>query len=348
MKAAVFAFTKKGVLQSEKLLAILKKSGYSVTIYTTKDYALKIEECDVITPNLKTIAEQTMKDCKLIIFVGSLGIAVRIISPFIMDKTKDPAVLCIDDLGRYVIPVLSGHIGGANAIAKSIAAELNAEAIITTATDISGVFSVDEWATRNGMYICNVGQVKRIAKNLLDGLEVGLLTRFQIEGGLPKNVVLDKKCEAGICISLDEEDKPFEYTLNLIPKIIYIGIGCRKDSEFEKIEKAVFEVLNEENISIHAVGGIGSIDLKKNEQGLLQFENKYRLSTTFYAADELQNAKGEFTGSDFVKKITKVDNVCERAAVLLADGGKLIRNKTVIDGVTIALAKSDWSVSFEN
>lgn len=136
-------------------------------------------------------------------------------------------------------------------------------------------------------------------------------------------------------------------TLLLIPKNVTVGIGCRKDIPFENVEKALIKVLEENNISVKTLKNIASIDLKKSEKSLIELSEKYSLPFKTYTMEELSEVTGEFTGSDFVKKTTGVDNVCERAAVAGSQNGRLILKKQIINGVTIALAVSDWRVKIE-
>lgn len=130
-------------------------------------------------------------------------------------------------------------------------------------------------------------------------------------------------------------------------KEYYLGIGCRKDIEKEKIEDLFFKVLNENNIDIKAIKLVASIDLKENEQGLLEFCEKFNFPVNFYSADELMQLKGEFTASNFVKSITGVENVCERSALKASENGKIIVKKTSQNGVTIAVASREQEVYFE-
>ncbi|MPM87814.1 Cobalt-precorrin-5A hydrolase [bioreactor metagenome] len=133
----------------------------------------------------------------------------------------------------------------------------------------------------------------------------------------------------------------------LYPTVLTVGVGCKKGTSEEKIERAIMTCLDDMNVSINAVEAVSSIDIKKNEEGILDFCKKYRLAFLTYSADELSSVKGDFNESDFVKETTGVGSVCERSAVFCSKG-KLIMDKRVFDGVTVALALKDWSVCFED
>jgi len=197
-----------------------------------------------------------------LIYICAIGIAVRKIAPFVTSKLTDPAVVVCDETGKWAVSLLSGHIGGANELAKEVAACSGSTAVITTASDI---------------------------------LE------------LPKS-----------------------------PKNIIVGIGCRKGVNADTIERAVTIALYQNNISVYRVCAIASIDIKKDEPGLLKFAEIYKIPIIFFSAEELNALKGEFTTSDIVKHAVGVDNVCERCAVLLGGDGELIIKKTARHGVTVA------------
>lgn len=148
-------------------------------------------------------------------------------------------------------------------------------------------------------------------------------------------------------ISLNEEKTPFVHTLHLVPRIVTLGLGCRKGKPEEEIEEAVFSLLQRNHLSIHSVKQVSSIDLKKEEPGILAFCQKYQLPFVTYSAEELLQVKGEFSASEFVKSITGVDNVCERSALLASGYGTMIQKKSAGNGVTAALCLEKWSVDFE-
>ncbi len=286
----------------------------------------------------------------VLIFVGACGIAVRKISPYIKDKQTDPAVICIDELGNYVIPILSGHIGGANDVARYIAEQMGSTAVITTATDINGKFSVDNWAARNGFIIDDIKMAKEISSAILER-DISLISEFEITGSIPAGVSLSRYSgEAdsslgalGIYIGCSIR-KPFARTLRLIPKAVHLGIGCRRGTSEDSIKKAVERILSENNIDIRAVKCISSIDIKSDEKGLLDYAAHNDLPIYFYSAGELNDIDGDFTSSEFVKGITGVDNVCERSAMMGAE--HLLIRKNAVNGITIAAAIEQVEVHF--
>ena len=151
MKAVVLSFTQAGTALGCRVAACLRGGGWDVRQASLKKFAVVQEGVLPFTPNLHDEEARAFEAARLVVFIGAAGIAVRTIAPFIRHKDLDPAVLVIDEKGQFVIPILSGHIGGANAIARRLAAELEGQAVVTTATDVNALFAVDEWAARQGL-----------------------------------------------------------------------------------------------------------------------------------------------------------------------------------------------------
>ena len=338
MKIAVFAYSRQGCKTARRVIAYF--AGHEIQAYTMA----RFEEPGFgsITRPSKHFYGPIFSSVDAMVFVGSVGIAVREIAPHVRDKTTDPAVVSIDELGGFCVPLLSGHIGGANDLALELANALDATPVITTATDINKRFSVDAWAARNGYEIASLSCAKAVSAAILEQ-NVPLKSDYPIVNNLPGGVVLADTGEVGICISV-YRDEPFERTLRLIPKILHLGIGCRKGTPEETIREAVDEVLKAHNIDRRAIKCAASIDLKAEESGLLAFCQEWKLPVTFYSAEELKAIPGDFIPSAFVQSITGVDNVCERAALIGAE--KLIVKKTARNGVTVALAEEHWEVHF--
>lgn len=292
--------------------------------------------------------EKAFKEADTIVFVGACGIAVRSIAPYIRSKVTDPAVIVIDECGKFVISLLSGHLGGANDMTKRIADFLGAEAVITTATDRNGVFAVDEWSKRQNALVLEPPKIKLVSSKILDGRDITVLTGFDVKGETPEHVV---KVSQDPSVSDDDMDIEFGITetltkpLHIVPEIVHLGIGCRKGTPEVAIEQAFAAFKQETGLIERSVVKCASIDLKAGEPGLKEFCEFHGWRFETYSAEELSKAEGDFEASDFVKKTTGVDNVCERSAVV-SSGGKLITGKFAHEGVTFAAAAEpyfpDW------
>lgn len=278
----------------------------------------------------------------VLIFICATGIAVRSIAPLLRHKSVDPAVLVMDETGKYCISLLSGHAGGANFFAHQAAALVGAEPVITTATDREGKFAVDVFARENGLLVTDWKKAKDVSVAVLSGEPVGIRSDFPLAGSLPKE--LGERPEATLFIWItNKKNGAGTNTLRLLAPNVILGIGCRKNTEFELIETAVKAFLKEHNVDIRAVKKIASIDIKAGEPGLLAFSEKYGIPFETFSAEELSSVVGDFTESEFVEKTTGVSNVCERAAVFC--GGELKVRKTRSPQVTIALAEEAVSIT---
>ena len=267
------------------------------------------------------------------------------IAPHIRSKQTDPAVIVIDDCGSFVIPILSGHIGGANALAERLADILGAQAVVTTATDTGGKFSPDSLAAANDLLITDLQAAKEIAAAVLNGEAVGIISSYSCKG-MPSELIPGEGFRTGIVIGNGGGRKPFPVTLELVPENIVLGIGCRRGTVCETIEAAVLTALEKAGIPAERICAVSTIDIKADEEGLTSFCKKHSLPLFTYSAQELSQVQGTFTSSGFVSSITGVDNVCERSAVKCS-GGKLILRKTAGDGVTVAAAEKPVIIDFE-
>ena len=302
--------------------------------------------------------ERSFREADALLFISSTGIAVRSIAPFLQDKFKDPAVIVVDEKGKFCISLLSGHVGGANALTARIAEAMQSIPVITTATDLNRKFAVDLFAKERALWISSRSYAKEISAAILAGYQIPFYTGYETQGTYPPElfaVPFTQRSEAaidmrscdpeafeaalesrdfcedekrsclredgkipGICISADYGKKPFERTLYLVPKVLSVGIGCKKNTPQALIEEAFQECMRKHQLFEEAVFAIASIDLKKEEAGLWAFAEAHAFPFVTYSAEELQEVPGEFTASAFVKKTTGVDNVCERAAMLEA------------------------------
>lgn len=341
MKLAVFAFSRRGLETAARVRAALAGPEDDCPIYAPE--RLAGEGTVPIEPPLAAFVGPAFRQRDALIFVGACGIAVRGIAPHVRDKTTDPAVLSVDELARFVIPLLSGHIGGANALAARLAEALGAIAATTTATDINNRFSVDAWAAAQGLHIDDIKAAKAVSAAILEG-PVPLCSDLPVVGKLPPGVTAGESGPVGVCVSCRQR-RPFDTTLLLVPKAVRLGVGCRRGTAAADIRALVDEALEAHQIHPAAVKAVGSIDLKQDEPGLLAYCREQGWPIEFYTASQLEAVEGEFTPSDFVRRTTGVDNVCERAAAL--GGGELVIRKTAGRGVTVAAAIERYEVRFD-
>ncbi len=321
------------------------------------------------------------RPCDAIIFVGATGIAVRAIAPFISGKSVDPAVLVIDEAGRYVISLLSGHLGGANALARTAASLIGAEPVITTATDAEGAFAVDTFAKENGFLLTDLRKAKEVSAKVLRGEKLRIYSDIPMERlvqrparheaelvpaqeigradiiisyrthmlnpALPAcntdETASDHPADA-IQLSLSEHPSTMQSQaigLRLVAKRIHVGLGARKGVTQAEVAAAVASCLEDAGIDPRAVVALDSIDLKKQEAGILAYSYESGVPFVTYTAEELRTVEGAFASSSFVQSVTGVANVCERAAAFAAGRNghaEVLVHKTIHGNVTTAVA----------
>lgn len=325
---ALIAFTRTGCQLGQRLARTL-----GGTLWTTG--RLSAELGIPAYGDLQAWTGERFRDSEALIFISASGIAVRAIAPFVRDKFSDPAVVSVDELGRFAVPLLSGHVGGANALAQQVAKITGGQAAVSTATDVQGKCAVDVWAKEQNLVLTSRELAKAVSAALLDNEPVGISSEFPIAGTLPAGLT-QGPAEIGICVSHTTEPKPFPQTLHLVPKAVTLGIGCRRGTSRDHLEDRLAAFLEAHALPEAAVIGLASIDLKKDEQGLLELAQAHDWPIQFYPAEELAREPGDFPPSHFVQKTTGVDNVCQRAAQRA--GGTVFIPKTASDGVTFAAA----------
>ena len=344
----MICFTERGAWVCRRLFHKLKETG---------------EECEAIIPKrflreewkkegLKEREEEFLSqwtgkmfaEKRAMIFVSATGIAVRAIAPWIRDKMTDPPVVTVDEGAQFVIPLLSGHVGGANELARHIADWLEAVPVITTATDVNGKFAVDLFASAYHMTIIDRKEAKNISAAVLEGKQIGVFSDLPIKK-LPDGFVMDRWCEENICITVKDPSFPEKRAsyLRLVPRAVVLGVGCRRGTDPEFMKEKVFALLKEHGIDPAAVKAIASVDVKQDEPAVLGLKQVFDgeclhqpCEQRFYTPEQLNQVPGDFKESAFVKKQIGVGNVCERSAC--AAGGKLLVEKQAGDGITLAAA----------
>lgn len=352
MQVSVISFTRNGLELSEKIKQAFV--DWQIKLYTK----YKIEEManssqiTYVSQGISEWSGEQMSQKNVLVFIGACGIAVRAISPYVKDKLQDSPVLVMDEQGRYVIPLLSGHVGGANEIANILAERLQAIPVITTATDVNRRFAVDLFAKKNGLRIVNKDGIARISSKILDGKTITISIEeghWNKEDRVTEQIdVVDFNSGKKVDIVIATEIYENEAELILNPKEYILGIGCKKGKEEDKLAAWIRKSLAEAGISMEQVYAMASIDRKKDEEGLFRISQRERIPFFTYSSAELECVTGSLHESEFVKKTVGVSNVCERAALYACgEGGRLVYEKHAEDGMTIAIAKRKWSVSFD-
>ncbi len=341
-QAAIYAYSDRGRKLAERIAFFLQK-----------------EQVEVIEKELTT---EVFRAASAIVFVGACGIAVRKIAPFLQDKKTDPAVLVVDEAGQHCIALLSGHFGGANALCERLSAYVGATPVITTATDLAGVFAVDVFAKTNDLLLTDWTLAREIAGALLRSEPVGI----ESESGLDRWVSVHDYAGLTICDKDMEEERPnlgiwigngfrhgsekqpFLNTLYLRPKNLVLGIGCRKGKSAEELFLFVEKALSQEHLALKQVCKICSVDQKRQEPGLVALAERLEVPFVTFGAESLQEAYLEeseeggrqaFEESDFVRTQIGVGNVCERSAILGSGQHRLLLPKRAENGMTLAVAE---------
>lgn len=349
IRIAIIAVTEKGKNTAEKI-------------------ALELENVDVFFQKrgIKELTGELFNKYECIIFVSACGIAVRCISPFLKSKFEDPAVLVVDDNGNNVISLLSGHIGGANETTLKISDVINANPVITTSTDTNKKGALDVIVSKIGGYVENLRESAKLVNSyLVDDKRVGIYFDSDYESekdslNLSGFELIDEKTEIDEIAKLDalvsvtdklrcwvdeiiynikkdNEEKEDLIYIKLVPRRIALGMGCRKNTETEKMieEFSMFSALN--NIHPAAIVKTGSLIIKKDEKCMIDLSKALCAEFNLFDVDEICTCDYMFDKSEFVKKNTGVYSVAQPSAYFLS--GNVISDKYKNNGTTFAFGR---------
>lgn len=345
---AVIALTQRGGVLGKRIC----KKYPEADLYIPMKYNENLPGYRYFSDNLYKLVADVWSQYNYFVFIMATGIVVRTIAPLLKSKLKDPAVVVLDERGKNVISLLSGHFGGANDFTKELAHELQTNAVITTASDIQGIPAFDDIARKNNCVMENVKDLKEIAMAMLEEQTIALYATLPLEIVFPDNVKIvdniDEICntsKAIVCIteradiscdSLVRKEIPF---VILRPKNIIIGIGCRKGVKKEIILSSIRSVLQENNISEKSVAKLSTIELKKNEPGIIEAAKELNAPLKWHTAEEIKKIESNFSLSEFVNKQVGVGAVCEPAAWLSTKKPLMIAKKRAMSKTTISVVK---------
>ena len=278
-----------------------------------------------------------------IICVMAAGIVVRCVAGLCRNKYHDPCIVVVDEQGHHAISLLSGHIGGGNVLAEKVAEICGGTPVLTTASDVSGHTAIDLWSVEENLAIANPAKLASTAAKLLAH---GVLKVFQ-EAWFIKTLPEDfqpctNRRDADIVIALIPGE---ESGLLLIPRIRFIGLGCRRGTPVEEFDRVIADLAAQDGLDLRSVGGLASIDIKNDEPGLLDLGDRRNWPIRFFSREQISSVEGT-AKSDIVHQKIGVFGVCESAAVLAAStrehSGRLIIKKKKWERITAAVAETEY------
>ena len=346
MRCAIISVSKEGTKLLKKLNNFIEADSYVKEKYS--EFAPKKS---FFYDKLSDLIGKIFNCYDAIIFICASGIAVRSIATYVNNKLYDPAVIVIDEKGKFVISLLSGHIGGANLLSKEIAKKIGGIAVITTATDVNEIIAPDLIAPILNLNPYPKSEILKFNNALLNGEKISYcIDENLIHANFYKNELNKYNIQSKIIESLNIDlnkyivfitDK-FENKNNIlymIPQKLVAGIGCRKGTAKEEILSALDDATKKINKDLSYINIIASSCIKKNEEGILDVAQKLKVETKFFSNEQLQSKIDEYflEESEFVKKNIGVGNVSEASALAAVKCGKFALNKTKYEKVTVAL-----------
>jgi len=296
---------------------------------------------------LSDIVPSLWQEYSVLIFVMATGIVVRQIASLIEGKDRDPAILVLDEEGKFVIPLLSGHLGGANAWANHLAPQIGALAVITTATDGRGLVAPDEYARRYHWKVEPIDHLPAVNRLLLEQGLLNVWTSYPLkpECAWAKDehyhfLAENEPEKANVIIDAFPNTHLKEDCVYLVPPVLSVGVGCRRGISTEAVLEGITSAVKQIGASLKAIAGIYSIDLKSDELGLIEAAKHLRVPFQTFRAEELQSVieQKQLSRSKFVSEKIGVDGVCEAASLLGTQMGRLVLPKIKGQGVTVAIS----------
>jgi len=285
-----------------------------------------------------------------LILIMAAGVAVRAIAPLLTDKRNDPAVVVMDERGRHAISLVSGHLGGGNALARRVAAICGGEAVITTASDTLGLAALDLWAKKQRLVPESSKRLTKVSALLVNRGTVTLYSEIPVEF-LPAGLVqVDKMGQADIIVSnrlIDSE------ALLLRPRNVVVGVGCNRGATMVELDQALTEILDESHLSRLAVRNLASIEQKRDEDGLIELARNNHWPVDFFTSAALNAKAASLDNSQLalafspaaMRAVGASHGVAEPAALISAASNHLLCGKRKWNNVTLAIAQASCTLS---
>jgi cobalt-precorrin 5A hydrolase len=351
-KVVIICITKNGINISKRI----KEKIPSASIYAQSKHKDSSDGIIWFEKNTKNMIEEVFKEYDSIICIFSLGAVIRLISNLLVDKKTDPAVIVIDDKANFVISALSGHLGGANALSKSIADILNSTAVITTAADVNETIAVDLLGTNFEWRIENFENVTKVSAHMVNEEKIGV---YQDTGEtkwwdkeLPKNVTIIQNIDelksdnfkAGLIISDKIITDPLVIRKSVIyrPKSLVVGLGFHWDTAEKDIEDGIMKVLTENGLSFLSIRNLSTISRGKSSTSLRSFSDKLGIPLDFFDKEKLNKVMVP-NPSDVVKKYEGTSSVSEASSILSSGGELIVTKQKFPPNLTVAICRINYT-----
>lgn len=350
MRIAVIAITGGGARLGNRL----RESMVDADLYVSSRYGAETDDpCNLFEPSeLKRLVTSLWNSFDGLVLIMATGIVVRIIAPLLESKETDPAIVTMDDAGRFAIALLSGHLGGANELAERCASISGASAVITTATDANGLPSFDMLAKEQGWIIDDIHRIKTLNTLLLDGKEIAVVDptghTCSWLHGRGRVIFFETFAEAAdspangfliVTNRLLPDRTDHDSILILRPRNLVLGIGCNRGTSADEIGELVKTQLKDLSLSPKSICCIASVAAKSDEDGLVEFARRVGVSFRCFDSDELSRVSFPSPPSEHALAAVGVAGVAEPAAILASGGGRLLLKKVKTANVTLAVAE---------
>lgn len=350
MRCAVIAITSGGTTLGQRLRENLADSDF----YVASRYSHQVTgDCRAFkSSELKPLIASLWKLYDGFVLIMATGIVVRMAAPLLESKDTDPAIVVMDDAGRFAIALLSGHLGGANQLAQRCASATGACAVITTATDANKLPSFDMLAKEQGWLIDDISQVKHLNTLLLDNKDIAVVDPTGLvrpwlcgRGQITFYKTFAAAAKSGACGFLFVTNRllPAEVTpqntLILRPRNLVLGIGCNRGTPAAELDAFVLRHLKQLSLSLKSIACIASVAAKRDEVGLGEFARRLAVPLHCYESAELNQVTFPSPPSKHALAAVGVAGVAEPAALLASGGGKLLLEKVKSANVTLAVAE---------
>jgi len=350
-KTAIIALTRRGWHTGRKIV----HSVDDATLFLPDRFRKEVHESRVcFFDNVANIVEKLFYEYQSLVLIMATGIAVRLVASLVKSKWEDPAIITMDDGGRNIISLLSGHWGGANDLTLKLSHILGGNPVITTESDVMGFPSVDTIIKllTSGTVPKKKKLIKEIQSDILEGEDVGFYPKelmfLPAMQGHPNlhyfdslEALVSSRCKTGVIVShkLSHAENSSGKFLSVNPRDLVVGIGCHIGITAEEVGLGISEIFRQNDLSLASIAAVCSADRKKYEQGLIKYAESKKIPLNFFAADEINTINVPTPASKYSMKELGVHGIAEPCARLGADGGKLLVHKVKLSHMTVAVAR---------